>query len=273
MEPGRWLGRWRYLSSSLTTWVPSPGENQYLQIVLWFPHMLCGMHEPTHMHVYRYKHTHTPSQANKIKYVYPIQSVIPTWTSMTGASSFPSSPKEPTLCPFCHLTSSRHRLCQLLHAVQLWLVFQGWDVIWFLLALGRTSQDGLQVQSPPLARTLRDLVWVSGQKLSSHGRHLFSGFKLIPQSVSVWGEVGPVGSDQKSHCLMCSHRLSVKASLRQPHGQYFPVDDCRLKCGVFKQRDTKQEITSTAPNTYFLARNSDPVLAEVTGWKTRWAQR
>lgn len=179
MEPGRRLGRWRYLSSSLTTWVPSPGENQYLQVVLWFPHMLCGMHEPTHMHMYRYKHTH--SQANKIKYVYPVQSVIPTWTSMTGASSFPSSPKEPTLCPFCHLTSSRHCLCQLLHAVQLWLVFQGWDVIWFLLALGRTGQDGLQVQSPPLARTLRDLVWVSGQKLSSHGRQLFSGFKLIPQ--------------------------------------------------------------------------------------------
>lgn len=81
----------------------------------------------------------------------------------------------------CHLTSSRHRLWQLLHAVQLWLVFQGWDVIWFLLALGRTGQVGLQVQSPPLARTLWDLVWVSGQKLSSHGKHLFLGFKLIPQ--------------------------------------------------------------------------------------------
>lgn len=186
--------------------------------------------------------THTHSQANKIKYVYPIQSVIPTWTSMTGASSFPSSPKEPTLCPFCHLTSSRHRLCQLLHAVQLWLVFQGWDVIWFLLALGRTSQDGLQVQSPPLARTLRDLVWVSGQKLSSHGRHLFSGFKLIPQSVSAWGEVGPVGSDQKSHCLMRSHRLSVKASLRQPprsvfSSRWLPFKMWRFQTTGHKARD------------------------------------
>lgn len=103
------------------------------------------------------------------------------------------------------------------------------------------------MQSPPLVRTLRDLVWVSGQKLSSHGRHLFTGFKLIPQiCLSVGGgrtcRLRP--EITLPHAFSQAVCLSTPAS-ESPGGLYFPVDYPLFKSAVsqtmgHKARDNQQ---------------------------------